>query len=161
MGTWKNAVEQVSATAVQGANLAVSSFEQLVRNIAGGAGGVAGSIWNSGSTVVGINVGQIPDMQAAIDNYVKGLTDHLSQINSQLDTDTAFKGQYAAEVTNYVQAVTTACQNVVSQLKAFDDELTKVQEAYTEYDKQLSQSIQGSSEEVSQGSQAYTGSEQA
>lgn len=161
MGTWKNAVEQVQATAVQGANLVVSGFEQIVRNISNGAAGVAGSIWNSGSTVVGINVNQIPSMQQAINTYVQGLTDHLQEINSQLNTETAFKGEYATAVQEYVQAVSTACQNVVSQLKAFNEELTKVQDAYTAYDKQLSQSISGSSKEVSQAAQAYTGSEQA
>ena len=158
--TWRTMAEQVQATATQGANLVVSSFSQLVRNIAGGAAGVGSSIWNSGSTVVGINVNQIPQMQEAVNNYVQKLSDHLNEINSSLNTDMAFKGQYAAAVTEYVKAITQACQSVISQLKAFNDELNRVQEAYTQYDVKLSQNISNSSQEVAQSASAYS-SEQA
>lgn len=158
--TWRTMAEQVQATATQGANLVVSSFSQLVRNIAGGAAGVGASIWNSGSTVVGINVNQIESMQQAVNNYVQKLSDHLNEINSSLNTDMAFKGEYAAAVTEYVTAVTQACQTVISQLKAFNEELTRVQEAYTAYDVKLSKNISSSSQEVSQAASAYS-SEQA
>ena len=91
-------------------------------------------------------------MKEAVRNYVFGIKEALNKLNTY-DPQVAFKGEYAQAMTVYIEAVKTACNAICSQMLAFNDELTKVQQAYEAKDQATASTIKQTAE--STGS-AYT-----
>ena len=110
------------------------------------------SAFKNGTTVVGINVNHIPTMKTAVRNYVDNIHKALDELNTY-DPEVAFKGEYAAAMSQYIEAVKVACSAITSQMLAFNDQLTKVQEAYQNKDTQTASSIKQTAESTSS---AYT-----
>lgn len=125
-------------------------FDSLV----GGASAAVGDLL-AGTSAVGINVNEIPNMQAAIKDYVQKLDIHLEKVRTDADTTQAFKGEYATAITSYVEAITKACGCVTSQLLKFSDQLKEIKDAYEKQDVEMASSIKGTAADVESGYQRY------
>lgn len=110
------------------------------------------SAFRNGTTVVGINVGHIPAMKDAVRKYVDNIKTALNELNSY-DPQVAFKGEYSQAMTVYIEAVKTACNAICSQMLAFNDQLTKVQQAYEAKDQATASTIKQTAESTTS---AYT-----
>lgn len=110
------------------------------------------SSFRNGHTVVGINVHYIDTMKIAVRNYVDEIYTALNELNAY-PPQVAFKGEYAAAMSVYIEAVKTACNAICSQMLAFNDELTKVQQAYEAKDQATSSVIKQTADSTSS---AYT-----
>ena len=92
--------------------------------------------------VVGLNATKIPDMTAAIDNWVKKMEDHINTIDSNTEQSAAFRDENVqASVREYIENVKRYCTNLISDLMAFSDKLVSVKNAYEENMAKLSGGI--------------------
>ena len=85
---------------------------------------------NSFQDTTGINGAKVPDMQAAVTDYVTKLQNHLKEVKTETSSKKAYAGAYADSVEKYVQAICDACEAIISNLLMFNDKLTEVKEAY-------------------------------
>ncbi|MGE5456622.1 MAG: hypothetical protein ACM3O4_05950 [Ignavibacteriales bacterium] len=138
--TWKTDVQKVIFDASQGAKSLSSNLSNYFESLVNSASTTVGSLLR-GSSVIGINANEIPNMRSAIREYVKNLEAHLEKVVTDADTSGAFKGEYASAVTVYVSAIAEACKCVTSQLLAFSDQLKEVSDAYQAQDREMSQRI--------------------
>lgn len=141
-----------------------SSLSSICSNVIGDVTSTAQGLF--GGDVVGIDANQIPQMTAAINTYIKTLTDQLDLMESNAKTDQAFKGQYAQSVSEFVTAVKACCNAVISQLHAFEDQLdnsysgqasTTIAEQYKETDSSLATDISTQSDELKSQYETYGG----
>lgn len=138
--TWKTDVQKVIFDASQGAKTLSSNLSNYFESLINSAGSAVGSLLR-GSSVIGINANEIPNMRSAIREYVTALETHLEKVVTDADTSGAFKGEYASAVKVYVAAIAEACKCVTSQLLAFSDQLKEVSDAYIAQDQELSKRI--------------------
>lgn len=131
-----------------------SNAQSLFNSVIGRAGAAAGSILNG--DVVGINEAEIPNMKQAIREYVNNLQTHLNEVKANADTTQAFKGEYSAAVTQFVEAVCTACECVISNLLQFNERLEEVYQAYLTKDTTMASDIKGQAGELESSFQKYT-----
>lgn len=147
MSNWTQESKRVSFSAGE----TVSEFAS--KRDAQRSGGASAS---SDVSVVGINVYEIPNMKSAIKTYVEGVQEHLSSINTSVDTGMAMKGTGVEEaVFLYIESVSNYCQSLVSQLLAFSDKLSLIQEAWEESDINMASKINATSDEVNSTSDVY------
>ena len=139
MGTIATNIQGLAWDVQSAFNNVASGFQSSVDGIIGTAGATIGGIISG--DVVGININQVPNMQNAIREYVNNINQHLATVNQFATTENAFKGDYAVAVTQFVQAVCTACENYVSQLLQFSDKLGHIAEKYQEHDQELKSNI--------------------
>lgn len=132
----------------------LSNAQNVFNSVVGRVGAAAGGILNG--DVVGINEAEIPNMQAAIREYVNNLQTHLDQVKADADTSQAFKGEYAVAVKQFVEAVCTACECVISNLLQFNQRLEEVHQAYISKDTTMASDIQGQAGELSSNFTKYT-----
>ena len=158
MGTLRTTFGNIGFSVSQGLDMVRSTFSTWIENILGTA--QAGMESLVSGDVIGIDTTQIPTMQAAIDTYISDLNDQLATMEETAETSDAYKGQYAASVSEFIAAVKTCCYNVISQLLAFKDQLTEVQAKYEENDTSLASDISGQAGEMSSMYQAYDGGQQ-
>ena len=92
-------------------------------------------------SIVGINVNAIDDMRFAIRVYVENIDSRLNQVLQEASDMSAFKGQYANSIQEYIQAVCDVVRSLTSQLLIFSDKLVAIKNAYIEKDLNLTQSI--------------------
>lgn len=148
MANWDNEVAQ--------SNLNAGSYTS--NQIAGREGSRAGvgNTTKSEYSVVGINVNKIPDVQNAIDEYVRGLEEHINQIEANADPNAAFLSEdVQASVKNYLEKVKTYCKNLESQLIAFSDKLSEVRTAWETGTKNIASGVDSSNAAFSEGTR-YT-----
>ena len=139
MNTLQSGIGKIKDTFSSSINRTVSEVESAFKN---------------GTTVVGINVNHIPAMKTAVRNYVDNIRKALDELNTY-DPQVAFKGEYATAMTEYIEAVKTACNAIVSQMLAFNDQLTKVQEAYQAKDTATASSIKNTAQSTSSAYSEY------
>lgn len=132
----------------------VSNAQNAFNSVVGRVGAAASSIVNG--DVIGINEAEIPNMKAAIREYVTNLEQHLEQVKSNADTSQAFKGEYAAAVRQFVEAVCTSCECIISNLLQFNERLEEVYQAYLTKDTTMASDIQGQAGELSSNFTKYT-----
>lgn len=111
--------------------------------------------FHNGATIIGINVNQIPQMKQAVRSYVDGLQKQLDKLNA-IDPKTAFKGEISTAIVEFIDAVKQACQAVVSNMLAFNDQLTKVQAAYENRDSEMKSRIKADTEAARSSFTNYT-----
>lgn len=131
-----------------------SGAQDLFSSVVGRASAAASSILNG--DVVGINGEEIPNMQAAIREYVNGLESHLNEVKQDADTSQAFKGEYAAAVKQFVEAVCDACDAIISNLLQFNQKLDEVYAKYQAKDTTMAADISGQAGELSASYTKYT-----
>ncbi len=97
------------------------TISDMWRNVTGRVNATWNSIMNY--DVVGINYAKVPDMQRAIDEYVKALSAHLEEVKKDADNSKAMKGEYAVAVKDFINAICESCDAVISYLNKFRDKL--------------------------------------
>jgi len=152
--TWKTEVQKVLFDASQDVKTKVSMLSSFFESQINQNAAEVFSFMN-GSSVIGINVHEIPNMRNAIRIYVQDLERHLDEVATNADTSPAFKGEYAAAITSYVTAITHACKSVTTQLLAFSDQLKQVSDAYEAQDRTLSENIRRSASGAEEQYQRY------
>ncbi|MBQ8131300.1 MAG: hypothetical protein IJ193_02285 [Bacilli bacterium] len=100
---------------------ATDNISDMWRRVTGGVKATWNSIMNY--DVVGINYAKVPDMQRAIDEYVKALSTHLEEVKRDADNAKAMKGEYAEAIKEFINAVCDSCDAVISYLNKFRDKL--------------------------------------
>lgn len=151
MGALQSTVQGIGWDAISTFNNVKDQFLNLVDGAVGGLSASADALVNG--DVIGLNVDKIPSMRESIRNYINNVNAHLEQLNTTASTANAFKGEYAAAVTSFVEAVSQACKAFVSQLLEFSDKLEIVRQKYVAQDESLSQQI---GQQASEMSNAYT-----
>jgi len=111
--------------------------------------------------VIGINANKIPEMQAAIKSYVNGVQKTLDDFAAECNTAIAFAGEHAAEIKNYIGAVSTACDNIVSNMLYFYDRLGSIKKAFEERDTKLSSEFQQNGTDLKSQFQEYKVADQS
>lgn len=150
--SWITDVQKVENIATNAINDGISKIKDAFSSTVNRTLEEVESAFKNGETVVGINVNHIPTMKAAVRKYVENIKSALNELNSY-DPEVAFKGEYAQAMTTYIEAVKTACNAICSQMLAFNDQLTKVQEAYQAKDQATASSIKKTADSTSS---AYT-----
>ena len=112
------------------------------------------SAFRNGTSVVGINVGHIPTMKQAVRTYVDNIKSALNELENY-NPEIAFKGEYAEAMRTYIEAVKVACSAICSQMLAFNDQLTLVQEAYESKDANVASSIRKTADSTSSAYSEY------
>ncbi len=110
-------------------------------------------------TLVGIDVTQIPTMKAAIRSYVDDINKALSDFGSNAESNVkaSLRGTgMEVMVAEYINNVALYCKSLTSQLLAFNDQLSYVEEAWTTADNNFTSSVNATSGEVSSASTGYT-----
>lgn len=154
MGTWKTEVQTIENNVSSFLNSGLNKVKDLFGSTIGGTIDQVTSLFQNGTTVVGINVNQIPSMKEAIRKYVDNLNQILAKLDA-VDPSIAFKGVYAEAVTEYILSVKQACQSVISNMLAFNDQLTKVQEAYENKDTEMKTRLSSDAETTRSSFQNY------
>lgn len=154
MGTWRQEAQKLNWDVNQNLKSYGDKAGNFWESLVGGASAQVQGLLN-GSTVVGINVNEIPNMRQAIRDYVTEIENHLEQVKINADTTQAFKGEYAVAIREYVAAISEACKCVTSNLLAFSDKLVDVQEAYQAQDETMKSTIAGSASDVESSFSRY------
>lgn len=135
-------------------NSATSQTRNVFSDLAGS--GSTGVIESFGKyNIVGINANSIDDMRFAIRVYVENLEAHLNSVKQEAMDTSAFKGQYANSIVEYVNAVCDVVKSLTSQLLAFSDKLVEIKEKYQEQDINLTKSINMVTSNASAGINRY------
>lgn len=150
--SWITDLQKVENIATNAINSGISKIKDTFSSTVTKTVSEVESSFRNGTTVVGINVNSIPMMKEAVRNYVYGIKEALNKLNAY-DPQVAFKGEYSAAMTTYIEAVRTACNAICSQMLAFNDELTKIQQAYEAKDQATASAIKQTAESTSS---AYT-----
>ena len=156
MATWGTEIQKAG-------NFISDAFSGLGRGISDIFGSVKRSIGeigtffkNGGTTVVGINVNQIPAMKAAVETYCQEINNALGTLTNY-DPTIAFKGTaIEPALKEYIDAVIEACGAIVSNMLAFNDQLTEVQNAYAAKDETSASQIKTSAESTRSSYTTYT-----
>lgn len=155
MATWKTEVNKVVNNVGNTFNTVSTNVQNTFGSIANRAISDVNSFFANGTTVVGINVNQIPAMKNAIRTYVDGIQAALGELVNY-DPEIGFKGEYTVELKNYIQAIIETCNAIVSNMLAFNDELTKVQQAYAAKSEATASAISSDAESTRSAYKNYT-----
>lgn len=155
----------LSANQTLSSNLgsATSSFQGVSNQAASDIGSLLGSAFDALRSagfdgVVGLNTEQVSNMQTAIKNYVDGVQTALSPLNAA-DASKAFGPQIGGAVQNFVANVKAACEACITNMNAFNEDLTAVKTAMEAKAASMSTAINstGSSVQESASSWTYSG----
>lgn len=127
-----------------------NSFDTVVN----GTSALLGSFMK-GTSVVGIQTTEIPNMRQAIRDYCDKINSHLDTIDTKVDTNIAFKGDYAVAVREYADAIKKVCKSLTSNLLAFSDQLYEIEKQYHSSDDALKSNISKSSSTLSSNATEY------
>lgn len=155
MATWQTDINKVLNNVGNTFNTVTSNIQNTFGTITNRAISDVNSFFSNGTTVVGINVNQIPAMKTAVRTYVEGIQSALGELVNY-DPEIAFKGEYSAKLKEYIQAIIETCNAIVSHMLAFNDELTKVQQAYEAKDTASASAISADAESTRSAYTNYT-----
>lgn len=107
--------------------------------------------------VTGINATKVPQLQAAIDDYVKRIQDTVDEVVNQSDPNQAFADDtMRAAIKEFNEAVATVCKNYTSYLLKLRDLLGHVLEIYTKNQETMSSTLREESSSTRSSVEAYT-----
>lgn len=132
---------------------AKSAAANHMANREGGREGVSTSA-KSQYDVVGIKVDKIPFIQGEITAYINTLKDKINNLNPKAISSTAFKSKEEIvenAVESYITKVKTYCNNLLSQLEAFNDKLSDVLAAWDQGTQSISSKIDETNTSFSEG----------
>lgn len=152
MSTWKTDVQRVVNNVGNTFNTVSNTVQDTFGNVANRAISDVTGFFQNGTTVVGINAQQIPAMKEAIRGYVNGIQSALGELVNY-NPEVAFKGEHVAELRKYIDAMINVCNAIVSNMLAFNDELSKVYAAYQAKEQASASAI---SSDASSRSSQYT-----
>lgn len=109
-----------------------------------------------GTDVIGLNATKISDMQAAINEMVTNIQSKIGELQTEIDSEQAFKGpEMKTALEQYLTQVVTYCNNLTSNLKAFNDKLSDVKNQWETATGNMSQQVNTTGGKFSTGS-SYT-----
>lgn len=108
--------------------------------------------------VAGLETGQVTNMQRAITDYVESIKTALAPLNSS-DAQAAFGNTVAPKIEEFVISVKGACEAVITNMLAFNDDLTAVKTAMEAKAQSVNAAVGSHSSELdsSKSSWTYTG----
>ena len=111
----------------------------------------------SGSgAVIGLNAKEIPNIKQAITAMCDSIKTELDKIQSDADSDIAFKGEgVKSALQTYITNVTEYCNNLTSTMKAFNDKLTDVRNQWEAATASMGEKISTNASQFATGN-AYT-----
>lgn len=101
-----------------------------------------------GYNIVGISGQKTRVMRDAVRAYVKKLTDNLELVKDNVSTDSSFRGEYGAAVSEYVLSVKNLCIAYTSELLKFSDILDMISDEYHKRDIALSDEVKAASNDL-------------
>ncbi len=93
------------------------------------------------SGIVGINENAVPMMQAKIKEYIDSINSHLKDIDINVNEHTAFKGEYAKTIREFLESVNRVCSKLTTQFTSFNNELTTIANKYSLKDAELTSTV--------------------
>ncbi|MEF2663956.1 MAG: hypothetical protein U0M92_06585 [Bacilli bacterium] len=118
--------------------------------------GNGGNEFSGGELVIGLNAKEIPNIKQAITSMCDSITAELNKIQSDTDSEVAFKGEsIKAALQTYITNVTEYCNNLTSTMKAFNDKLTDVRNQWEAATSSMGEKISGNAGQFATGTQ-YT-----
>ena len=131
-------VESKTSTFDQGA--AFSSLQQT-RDVLSHYDQKSSDFIGSGA-IIGLNANEIPNIKESIRTMCDNITTELNKIQTDADSEVAFKGEgVKTALQEYINKVTEYCNNLISTMKAFNDKLTDVQNQWAAAVSDMSQTI--------------------
>lgn len=156
MGTWKTESRQITGNVSNFLNNATSKLHDVFSSVTRQTVSDVRGFFTSGSTVVGINTNQIEPMKQAIRDYVQKVETELKKLEDK-NPEQALKGsEIVPAIKQYIESVKEACGSVTSNMLAFNDRLTDVQEKYREKDTNTAQAINSEAGTVRSSYNRYT-----
>lgn len=110
-------------------------------------------------SLIGIDVNKVPEMQTAIETYVKNIQDALDGVNENTDevAKTAFANdEMLTTLSDFVQAVMDACKAYTSQLLKFHTLLGNIRQQYIDQQTAINDTLSQSSSDTRSSVTEYT-----
>ena len=108
------------------------------------------------SSVIGLNVKEIGNIKQAITTMCDNITRKINEMETEANSEIAYKGAEIQEaLKNYITNVAAYCNNLTSNLRAFNDKLSDVEKAWNMATRHMSESISGNAGNFATGQQ-YT-----
>ena len=156
MATWQTEIQKAKQFVGQTFNNGKRAITDFFSGTVNKKVAEVNSFFTNGSTVVGINVNQIPTMKSAIREYVASVETALAELKNY-DPTVAFKGEeIVPALQGYIDAVIETCGAIVSNMLAFNDQLTEVENAYKAKDTTAASTIKSSAESTRSAYTRYT-----
>ena len=156
MATWQTELQNVKQSVISNFNNGKRVISDFFSGTVNKKVTEVNMFFKNGSTVVGINVGHIEAMKTEIRSYVADIEKALSELKNY-DPAVAFKGdEIVPALQGYIDAVIETCGAIVSNMLAFNDQLTEVQKAYAEKDLSAASAIKSSAESTRSAYTRYT-----
>lgn len=156
MATWQTELQKAKQTVVSKFNDGKRTITDFFSGTVNKKVSEVNSFFKNGATVVGINVNQIPNMKTAIRQYVADIEKALAELKNY-DPTVAFQGdQIVIALKDYIDAVIETCGAIVSNMLAFNDQLTEIEKAYRTKDVSAASTISNSAESTRSAYTRYT-----
>lgn len=156
MATWQTELQKAKQTVVSKFNDGKRTITDFFSGTVQKKVSEVNSFFKNGTTVVGMNVNQIPAMKTAIRDYVASVETALGELKNY-DPTVAFKGdEVVPALQAYIDAVIETCGAIVSNMLAFNDQLTEVENAYKAKDESAASTIKSSAESTRSAYTRYT-----
>ena len=156
MATWQTELQKAKQTVVTKFNDGKRVISDFFSGTVNKKVSEVNSFFKNGSTVVGINVNHIPQMKTAIRGYVSDIERALGELKNY-DPTVAFKGdEVVPALQAYIEAVIETCGAIVSNMLAFNDQLTEIETAYKAKDETAASTIKSSADSTRSAYTRYT-----
>ena len=126
-----------------------------------GVQGWAGSMYqtaSNGSTFIGLNYSEVPNIRQAIRTYVDNIQKVADGLNTEANAEIAVHGEITNATKSYMMAIKEVVDSYVSTLLAYSDKMQEYYETYKASDTQLSSDVSSEAKSLqsSAASSTYT-----
>lgn len=123
--------------------------------------GTAFEVAKNGETFVGINYAEVPNIRAAIRQYVTNVQNELNKLNTEASSSNALKGEdVTAAVQAYVKAVDDVAKAYVSALLAYSDKMYEYADvkagAMSQHQSNLASNVSEEASTLADSAEIYT-----
>ena len=105
--------------------------------------------------VTGLEINKVSGMQTAIDNYVNGIQQALAPLN-KADAREAFGNQMNKAIEDFVVAVKGSCEALITNMKGFKDDLSKIKQAMEAKAQNVNTSVNSKSNDLNSSKSGWT-----
>ena len=105
--------------------------------------------------LTGLETQKVAGMQTAIDNYVNGIQQALAPLN-KADAKAAFGDQMNKAIEDFVLAVKGSCEALITNMKSFKDDLSKIKAAMEAKAQNVNTAINSKSNDLNSSKSGWT-----